>query len=157
MGQYGSAGLKTCTYCQFERPVTEFHKYKRLKDGLQSRCKSCAYIAHHQWRLDNPERDKAANKAWKEANWQRCLELDRLRDYGLQPHDFYTMYADQHESCTICRSPLTIRTAHVDHDHATLRVRGLLCNTCNIGLANFRDTPAFLLEAARYLDGGLPS
>jgi hypothetical protein len=68
--------------------------------------------------------------------------------YGLTPDDVAVMVAEQDGKCAICRD----RAAeHVDHDHRTGEVRGILCFTCNVGLGNFRDDPDLMLKAHRYL------
>jgi hypothetical protein len=52
--------------------------------------------------------------------------------------------------CLVCEE----RPAeHVDHDHATGKVRGLLCFGCNGGLGQFRDRVDIMRNAIEYLEG----
>jgi hypothetical protein len=44
------------------------------------------------------------------------------------------------------------RTLHVDHDHDTGAIRGLLRFTCNNALGDFRDSHDLFQAAADYLD-----
>jgi len=54
--------------------------------------------------------------------------------------------------CAICRAPPSPRRAlAVDHCHVTHRVRGLLCDRCNLGIGLFGDSPSALRSAASYL------
>ena len=53
--------------------------------------------------------------------------------------------------CAICGEFVQQQDFHLDHDHATGVVRGVLCGPCNLGLGSFRDSRSNLLRAARYL------
>jgi hypothetical protein len=54
--------------------------------------------------------------------------------------------------CAICGRPPKTRKLHVDHDHKTGKVRGLLCYTCNRFILGRYATPAKLRAAADYLE-----
>jgi hypothetical protein len=57
--------------------------------------------------------------------------------------------------CVICGSPPPDESSlHVDHDHRTGRIRGLLCFTCNNALGDFGDDLDRLARAVTYLDAG---
>lgn len=71
----------------------------------------------------------------------------RLRRYGLGQPQVDAMYFQQGGACAICGSP---EPRNVDHCHATGRVRGLLCDRCNAGLAFIEDA-GWLRKAKRYL------
>ena len=71
--------------------------------------------------------------------------------YGLTMEAYTAMLDEQGGACAICGSAPDGRPLHVDHDHATGAVRGLLCGLCNAGLGNYRDDPALLAKAIAYL------
>jgi Autographiviridae endonuclease VII len=66
--------------------------------------------------------------------------------------EYKGVIARQFGVCAICRrEPDAGRRLHVDHDHDTGRVRGLLCFTCNNALGDFEDDPGRLRAAIGYL------
>ena len=71
--------------------------------------------------------------------------------YGLSSEKYDAMLLAQENACAICHISFD-GTPHVDHDHTSGNVRGLLCHGCNIGLGHFRDNRDTLLSAADYLE-----
>jgi len=90
-------------------------------------------------------------KVWKGLIRKINLGRARLKRYGLAPEAYDLMLAEQGGVCAICRGP-EVRTFHVDHDHLTGRVRGILCASCNHVLGRMKDDPALLRAAAAYLE-----
>lgn len=72
--------------------------------------------------------------------------------YGIGRDDYDRLYAAQGGMCPICqRATGKTRRLSVDHDHATLAVRGLLCRPCNSMLGHGRDEVAFFERVIAYL------
>lgn len=105
-----------------------------MRDGRHAYCKPCH------------------NSRGKETK-QRLYGGDRhyhlKHRYGLGVSDFDELVSDQSGVCPICGKA---DPEHVDHDHATGRVRGILCFNCNGGLGQFGDDPERLARAQLYLD-----
>ena len=75
--------------------------------------------------------------------------------YGLTEEDYKAMLERQDHCCAICGStewPGKDNRPHVDHDHATGRIRGILCSKCNLAIGHMDDDPKRLRAAADYLE-----
>jgi hypothetical protein len=119
------AGHKFCRSCGKTKPWADWSKNKRASDGLQTRCKECTSAAGRRDHLKNA--------------------------YGMTVADLEAMLDSQHGVCAICQ---TAPAVHVDHDHMSGTVRGLLCFRCNAALGQFGDDPLVLRRAARYVEHG---
>ena len=79
------------------------------------------------------------------------------RTYGITLEHYETMLDEQGGGCGICgRPPSESFALHIDHDHRTGHIRGLLCFGCNNSLGDFDDDPARLLAAVDYLCRAVP-
>ena len=146
-----------------------FYKDVAGADGLRSQCKTCEAKRNKAWHARNKERHVAAVNRWREKNREQYLAyLERYnaadqrkrrdraghlrRRYGITLEDYDRMLETQGGGCAICgRPPRTDISLHVDHDHETGRIRGLLCFPCNNTLGDFKDDPKRLYAAADYL------
>lgn len=72
----------------------------------------------------------------------------------LHRDDYQQILEKQGHRCKICgvEASKLPKRLHIDHDHITGEVRGLLCHACNLGLGYFRDNTANLWSAIAYLD-----
>jgi hypothetical protein len=74
--------------------------------------------------------------------------------YGLTIETYEQMLASQKHQCAICGFDFTTqdKNPHVDHDHVTGQVRGILCHPCNLMLGQAKDNITTLKNAISYLE-----
>ena len=162
--------MRRCTRCGELRPLAAFYREKSGRGGYRSDCKACFAARAKQWYLNNREPVIARVKAWQQANPERVKAtreaararrgpIDRdarlRRVFGLSSDDYAAMLAEQGGGCALCgRIPPPGRSLHVDHNHETGVVRGLLCFRCNAGIGQFREDKLRLADAIVYLARG---
>lgn len=117
-------GHKFCRQCEQVKPLSEWAPRRSTKDGYAFRCREC---------MSRRDRDR---------------HLDA--SYGLDQDKVAALLASQGGLCAICLARPAI---HVDHDHATGAVRGMLCFCCNAALGQLDDDVGRLHRAADYLQG----
>lgn len=163
--------MKRCKKCGERKPKTEFYAAKGTVDGLRGDCKACFaarakkwYAENRQtviarakkWQLENPERHAATQQAVRVRRRDVARDAYLRRTFGLGTDEYEAMLADQGGRCLICgRPPRKGSSLHVDHDHETGEVRGLLCFRCNGGLGQFGEDIDRLALAVDYLAGDL--
>lgn len=134
-------GAKICARCEKEKPLTQFARHGSNVDGFRSKCKACIADDSREWRQKNSD---AIRSSWLK------------RKYGISLADYDRLLAEQDGKCAICSVPeeeTTLKCLAVDHNHATGKVRGLLCTRCNTGIGNFLDDKGRLKMAIKYLTG----
>lgn len=144
------AGTYTCISCEGRYGAEEMSQ--RNKRSQTGKCCSCQRATRRAWYERNTEAAKSYSTAWKRANRDRWLDANRKTKYGIHYGTYAEMLATQGGGCAICGAPEPKdKSLHVDHDHRTGTVRGLLCDLCNRGLGYFADSPLRLAAASRYL------
>ena len=68
---------KTCTKCRESKPLEQFSRNSRTKDGYRSSCKLCQADYQKKWREANREKLAAQKKAYYEANRAKALDCNR--------------------------------------------------------------------------------
>lgn len=127
-----------CKQCRAEKSLADFPKNSHSLFGRLHLCSPC----YAEYQHEQKKKTRAAQRA-----------KYRFRAYGVTLAEIEAAFARQDGCCAICKSALDLnmRDAHVDHDHATGRFRGILCRSCNWGLGNFRDNHEALSAAISYL------
>lgn len=156
-----STKRKRCSKCGTPKLLTEFQKKGDTRDGLANHCKQCDREYRHSPHLRAAQHASVQRYRKRHAAAVRRREYARrrCRPHGLSLRDYERLLASQGGVCAICHGPETVLTPSgvpryfaIDHDHATGRVRGLLCVRCNRLLGVARDSTERLRAAIAYLE-----
>ena len=110
----------------------------------------CRYCYNKQWKRDHPERAAEYYRRHRQ-EWRRYMLVSK---WGMSPAEYDEMLEAQGGVCAICKgSEKDGRYLSVDHDHNSGKVRGLLCQRCNVLVGMAGDSPTVLTSAIRYLGG----
>jgi hypothetical protein len=132
------------------------------------------YARNHEKRLaqiavyEHTETGKARRRAAYKKRMSDPVKLAAKRRYfrdwkykhkfGVSADDHDRMLAAQNGVCAICKRPEhrkasgVVKALAIDHDHATGKIRGLLCDMCNHALGNFEDDVDRMHIAIAYLE-----
>jgi hypothetical protein len=149
--------------------LEDFYRAPGMRDGRRGDCKACNLAAKKRrydadpskvvravqaWRRENPERFREYQAEYRSRpeNKRKMRDLYYRRTFGITADDFDRMLAEQSGACAICgERPEVEARMHVDHEHATGRIRGILCSRCNHAIGLLREDVALFERAVRYL------
>lgn len=120
--------------------------------------KADGFSRQKKYREENAESIDARMKVWRENNRDH-LNAYRMREYykrkyGLTIEGKAALLAAQGGVCACCGSPSPNHKQGwvVDHDHTSGKVRGVLCQPCNLTLGKVSDSIAHLRSLISYLE-----
>ena len=146
--------MKECNICKETKALTEFYTRKLSKDGREGVCKVCR-MKQKRSRKNFIEQTRRATIKHDLKRKGNRWEYHLTRTYGLSQEDYFNMLDKQDYCCPICLLPVDKEMHYgkfvVDHCHNSGKVRGLLCNKCNLLLGNARDNIKVLEQAITYL------
>ena len=137
---------KYCTKCGKKKNTSSFSKHKGMPDGLMKICRICRQATTKKY-LDNSKIDDL--EGFKLHNRINHLK----RQYKITIEQYNGMFVKQNGKCAICNKHQQelSRNLAIDHNRETGKIRGLLCDSCNMGIGKFFENEKWLLEAANYL------
>jgi hypothetical protein len=93
--------------------------------------------------IDNETSDRALKNSY---NLKKYL-------YGISKEDYLALVEKQGYKCASCGDDATgaEHTLHIDHDHQTNEIRGLLCAGCNTALGWLHDDVTRIEKLAKYI------
>jgi recombination endonuclease VII len=157
---------KYCTHCHVFKTVDQFYKDWRMRNGLESWCRACMTEAGKararrisaqpktppeykkcrtcKQRLPASSFTQQASQMHGLSSYCRACHADKRLNYikwtkyRIRHEDYERMLEEQQGLCGICQQPFKGKP-HIDHNHASGAVRGLLCTRCNLSLGFFEN------------------
>jgi hypothetical protein len=131
------------------------HREEEREKAKQRYRKNCEKIKANvrAYNKAHPEIAKAYREIHKEQRKITYRKRALMRIYGITTEEYDLILESQGGVCAICgqvQNPIE-RPFAIDHNHTTGKVRGLLCNNCNLILGHARDNTYILENAIHYL------
>lgn len=164
---------KVCRKCFNEKSFVEYRPQKRGKNGLRSWCRECEKqynknlrrtdiqkyrqrdkLKGRKFRNKNREKINIEAKERRRTNPEAMRNTDLKKNYGITLQRYNEMFQNQEGSCCICKKHQNefSKRLSVDHCHKTGKVRGLLCNNCNLAIGLFDEDLNVIKNTIYYLE-----
>lgn len=148
--------IKVCSRC---KNPGEFYSDKTKKDGLHPICASC----HKEYKKNLHARDsEARNRALVRSKLYREKNPEKVKKaitnstlqakYGISLEEYNILLVSQQGCCAVCKEKPSKQRLHVDHVHSTGKIRGLLCQACNVSIGKMKESPELLRKLALYVE-----
>ena len=130
-------------------------KQKKRRDNLTEEQIILKRDYQKNWYKNNL--DKIKKDSFNPIKIQIRKNRELIRDFNITLEEYNQLLLSQNGVCAICGEPETstnrgkIKCLSVDHDHETGKIRGLLCQKCNQGLGNFKDSLELIEKTKQYL------
>jgi len=165
--------INTCKICRSEmsrngylrnreKVIRTTRAYSAANKDKISERKKAYHIANREelqkyWReyySKNKDRMNESSRLYHSLNKEKAQNYSLTKLYGITLVERDLMLKGQGGCCTICSIPeqeASRGRLHVDHNHTTGLVRGLLCHACNTAIGLLRDSPDITMKATEYL------
>jgi hypothetical protein len=160
--------LLKCSACGLLKLENEFSRNRYKVAGKGNRqalygrtydCLACIRVKRKVLHKRNPQialkrnarkREIYATEEFKAQQRKRYYK----KRYGITIEQYEKMLKAQNGVCAICgenNNHKTQRHLHIDHNHQTGKVRGLLCIRCNTIIGNSKENTEILKKAIEYI------
>lgn len=135
--------MKKCSKCKKEKSLTEFSRNNSRKSGYRAECKACKKL------IDLAYKERLSEEQIARINRRNWLK----RSYNISLEDYENLLQTQDTRCKVCFKNVEEigKKLVVDHCHRTGKVRGLLCDKCNVALGLLQDNLENIANLYKYL------
>lgn len=123
----------------YNRDYYQKNKTELLKKHTDWNKANRTYL--EKWRDENPEKYKKIRRKYHfKAKYGTTLEY------------YDELLLKQGGVCAICKTITEGKYLYIDHCHVSGKIRGLLCNNCNVALGYLKDSIELLKNSIIYLE-----
>lgn len=151
--------MKKCSGCKKLLSFSNFNKHKNRKYGVAEYCKECMKIMRKK--RNSLPKNKLKKRIYEREYIHRPHVKKQRQEYAMKYYYGVTieqkkeMWLKQNKKCLICKKNIEWEDSRLDHDHVSRKVRGILCDDCNLLLGHSFDKIEILKAATQYLKNNL--
>jgi hypothetical protein len=144
-------GLKYCPGCNHVLEIDSFSTMK-CRGGIASHCRKCSNAIARK-RSSKPDIKRKRHDEYLVFRRDRRNYKLQL-SFGITLEKYEQMLKEQGGVCAICKKTPEEngKSLAVDHCHETNKVRGLLCNNCNVAIGFLGNSQDIAHNTIAYLD-----